>query len=306
MGDLDSELTELDSINLFYSSIEGLADIEPHPSFKRLNYKELFFLKFHVPTLENGVEIMKDVSPDCILWNEDKKLALIIEIKGRTSIDQTDIDQLNKYKDISLEQIQNCLRDAYDNPYIEIKQIFIGIVYYETTIERCMTSKICLERLNLIRNEYFVLKQNPGKTLKVLDPESLTFDPLLKEILEAGILLPRNPPRNILLTKDPCLKGVIWGIVNHIHDKFFKGEYINEINIEPLDLKRNFFSYSSVKLKRLISALEILTELNICTREENNYIFRYDTFDNFQDIFEKIKNIDCEQKNMHKGLDRFT
>lgn len=296
MGDLNSEITELDSINLFYASIEGMADITTHASLRSLNYKEYFYLKFQVSFLENDEEKLKDVTPDCLLWNNQNQIALIFEIKGGNSIEEKDVEQLTKYKEISIEQVQTRLRNLNENPIIELKQIIVGIVYYDSTIRSCERSIKCSERLNSMKRDFLVLKQTQGDCLTVLNPELIIFDSSLRDLLVNGILLPRNPPRNIYLTKEPCLKGTIWAIVNYIHNNFFNGETENnEITVEPFDLRKKLFSYSNVTPKRLKQSLDYLTEFRLCYKNENNYNFQFNDFDNVENIFEKIRNIDCNR-----------
>jgi len=293
MGDLNSQITELDSINLFSTSIEGMADITLHSSFKMLNYNSYYFLRFKIPIIENNIEKQKIISPDVLLWNNEKELALIIEVKGGNSIDEENVNQLEKYEQISVRQIQTRLRNIKDNPTITVKRKYIGIVYNESTIESCRQSKACIERLENLIGKYMVFTQSLGGLLRILNQNSLDFDTQLKKILIDGINLPMNPPRTIYLTDTPCLKGVIWGIVNYIHDSFFSGEEIDEIVIDPFELKRRDFSYSRVKASRLRLALEYLTEFRLCIRDENNYIFEFNNFDNPLNIFERISEIDC-------------
>jgi hypothetical protein len=280
-----------------------LADIISHSSFKKLNYNPYYYLGFKIPIIENNVERLKDISPDVLLWNNKANIVLIIEVKGGNSIKEEDINQLAKYERISIRQVQTRLRNITDNPNIIIEKIFVGIVYNESTIESCRESEPCIERLEGLKTKYMVFTQSSGSKLKILNPHSLNFDINLKNELEEGFDLPMNPPRTIYLTDTPCLKGTIWGIVNYVHDCFFSGEEIDEIAIEPFDLKERDFSYSRVKPSRLKIALEYLKEFKLCIRNEFKYIFYYITFSNPQNIFEQILNINCElplpiQKNL--------
>jgi len=295
MGDLNSEINELDSINLFCASIEGMADIVSHSSFKKLNYNPYYYLGFKIPIIENNVERLKNISPDVLLWNNEINVVLIIEVKGGNSIEEENINQLEKYEKISVRQVQTILRNITDNLNINLDKIFVGIVYNESTIESCKKSETCFERLEELKTKYMVFTQSFDGKLKILNPNSLNFDINLKNQLEEGFNLPMNPPRTIYLTDTPCLKGAIWGIVNHVHDGFFSGEEIDEIAIEPFDLKERDFSYSSVKPSRLKIALEYITKFKLCIPDENKYIFKYNTFSNPQTIFEQILNIDCKQ-----------
>lgn len=297
MGDLTSEIIELDWLNLFYSAIQGKPDtIENVLCFRNLNYKPFFFNKFDIIIEKDGIEKPKEVTPDFILWNEKKELVIIVEVKGENSVERKNLDQLNKYKKISIQEVQNRLRNATDNSLITIKNIYTGIVYRKKTILNCKLSEDCKTLLSEIKENNLVFTQNHGERLEILNNQLITFDDSLRKTLKNGLDLPLNPLTIFYLTKNPCKKGIIWAIVNHIHNSFYNTEKIEEIRITPISLRRDVFFYSDVKLNQIIEALENLFHLRICIRTDREYIFEFNNIRDFDKIKEKINNIDCKQQ----------
>ncbi len=290
MGDLASEIGELKSINYFLSAIKGLPDANLQPCFNSINYKVSAFPSFKIILNENGVEVEKPITPDFLLWNLNNKIALIFEIKGGSSVEEQDIDQIQKYLNIPIDQIQDRVRNILEDPSIELENCYVGIVYYEETINSCLQSNNCINRINSIRNHFLILKQSPGDKLKIINPEFITFDNELLTILTDGIQIPLNPRRFIYMTENPSIEGTMWAIINYIHDEFFNSDEIGEIQVDPIQL-RDVFIYSIVKLRRIKKALDYLTEINCCTRQTDMYYFNYDNFDNPEVLKEKIKQI---------------
>lgn len=304
MGDLNSEITELEWLNLFHSAIQGKPDIQDNIScFRNLKYKPFFFNKFNLAIEEDDTEKLKEVTPDIILWNKELELVIIIEVKGENSVERRNLVQLNKYKEISIQEVQTRLRDATDNPLIIIKNIYTGIVYRKETVSNCYLSDDCRNLLEEIMDNNLVFTQNHGEKLEILNNNLVSFDDLLRNALNNGFDLPLNPLIIFYLTKNPCEKGVIWGIVNHIHNNFYNNEKIDEIRINSILLRRDVFFYSDVKLNKIIEALENLFRLGICTRVDREYIFEFDKIQDFDKIKEIINRIDCkQQKPIQKDL----
>lgn len=297
MGDLNSEITELDWLNLFCSAILGKPNVQDNIScFRNLNYKPFFFNKFNITIEEEDTEKLKEVTPDIILWNKELELVIIIEVKGENSVKRKNLLQLNKYKEISIQEVQTRLRNATDNPLITVKNIYTGIVYRKETISKCYLSDDCRNLLEEIMKNHLAFTQNHGEKLEILNNNIISFDDLLRNALNNGFDLPLNPLIVFYLTKNPCKKGIIWGIVNHIHDKFYNNEIIDEIRINPILLRRDVFFYSDVKLNKILEALENLSHLRICNRVDREYIFEFDKMQDFDKIKEIIDRIDCKQQ----------
>ena len=75
MGDLNSEIIELEWINLFYSSIQGKPNVnEDIECFKKYNYSPFLYYRFNIIVEEDGLEKPKEITPDFILWNKDKEI----------------------------------------------------------------------------------------------------------------------------------------------------------------------------------------------------------------------------------------
>ncbi|TXT64262.1 MAG: hypothetical protein BAJALOKI1v1_590022 [Promethearchaeota archaeon] len=297
MGDLNSEVIELEWINLFYAAIQGKPSVNDEiDCFRKYNYTPFPFNKFNITVEEEGLEIQKEVTPDFILWNREIEAVLIIEIKGENSVERSHLEQLNKYKEISIDEIQTRLRNATDDRTIIIKASYTGIVYRKETIESCEKSENCIELLDIMKKDHLVFTQNHAERLILLNPNLIDFDEALKNGLSDGFPLPLNPMTLFYLTKSPCKKGVIWAIINYIYDRFYSGEPIDEIRITPLNLRRDVFFYSDAKLNKIIEALENLFRMNICSRIEREYIFNYNNLQDLDTILERIENIDCEQQ----------
>jgi len=129
--------------------------------------------------------------------------------------------------------------------------------------------------------------------LNIWNPEIITFDNELLTILTEGIQIPLNPRRSIYITEKPSIEGAMWAIVNYIHDEFFNRDEVYEVRVDPFQL-RDLFRYSTVKPKRIKKALDYLTELKYCVRQNNTYCFNYEDFDNPEVIKEKIMQVDTE------------
>ncbi len=294
MGDLSSEINELKSLNLFLHAIKGLPDIDKHPCFNSINYQDSIFPIFKIIVSEDDVEKEKEITPDVLLWKINNKTALILEIKGGNSVEEGDIDQIKKYLMIPIDQIQERIRNILEVPSIEVEHFYVGIVYYEKTIQSCITSPNCINKLDSIKKNFFILKQSPGESLNIWNPDFISFDNDLLSLLNNGIQIPSSPRRFIYITENPSVEGTMWAIVNYIHDKFFERTEINEIQIDPIQLKDEF-KYSSVKLKRLGTALNYLVQIGCCTKEQNIYIFNFERFGNPELIKKRIMQIDTKK-----------
>ncbi len=291
MGDLDSEIKELKSLNLFFHAITGLPDIEIYPCFNSINYQSSLFPSFKITVSEDGTEKDKEITPDFLLWNIRKKTALILEIKGGNSIEEGDIEQIRKYLMIPIDQVEERVRNILEDPSIELESFYVGIVYYEKTIRNCLRSPNCINRLDSIKDDLLILKQSPGNVLNIRNPEFITFDDDLSSLLNNGIQIPKNPRRNIYITETPSIEGTMWAIINYVDDKFYEGDEINEIKIDPFQL-RDIFIYSSVKLNRLSKALNYLSEIGCCIKEQNSYIFNLESHENLDALKSRIIQID--------------
>ena len=303
MGELKHQKIELYWINLFYSAIKGKAGLDREPvCFRTLNYKELVFVSFPNPQ-ENKKQKMNDITPDFLLWNKEKQVVLIIEVKGENSVELKHISQLNKYNQISIKQIQELLRNVYDDPTILIQEVFTGIVYREETINNCETSNECISRLSTISKNYIIFTQSQEGKFKAYNIKSIDFDNDLRESLEIGFDLPLNPPREIYLTDNPCMKGILWGIVNQIHDSFYEGDDLEEITTNTFDLREKL-KYSQVKPSDIEIALAELSRLDICTQSNRNYTFQFESIKNLTEIQNKIQKLNCniKRKPIQKAL----
>jgi len=305
MGDLNSEIIELKSLNLFIHAIKGLTDIDDQPCFNSINYQDSLFPVFHISIIENNIEKEKKVTPDVLLWNINKKIVIILEIKGGNSVEETDINQIRKYLEIPIDQIQERIRNILEDPTFELERFYVGIVHYERTILSCLKSQNCIKRLNSLKDNFLILKQSPGESLKIWNPDFITFDHDLLNLLNNGIEIPLNPRNTIYLSENPSVEGTMWAIINYIHDKFYEGYEINEIQIDPIQL-RNEFRYSLVSLNRIKNALNYLIQIGYCIEDRNNFIFKFENFDNPEVIKKKIMQIDTKKPALiTKKLNKF-
>lgn len=304
MGDLNSEFIELKSLNLFIHAIKGLTDIDDHPCFNSINYQDSLFPVFYISVIKNNIEKEKKVTPDVLLWNK-KKIVLILEIKGGNSVEERDINQIRKYLRIPIDQIQERIRNILEDPTFELERFYVGIVYYESTIQSCMNSPNCINRLNSIKDNFLILKQSPGESLNIWNPDFITFDHELLNLLKNGIEIPLNPRNTIYLSDNPSVEGTMWAIINYIHDKFYEGNEIDEIQIDPIEL-RNEFRSSLVALNRIINALNYLIQIGYCIEDRNSFIFKFEDLDNPEVIKKIIMQIDTKKPALiTKKLDKF-
>lgn len=299
MGDFEHEETELEWINLFYSSITG------YPTFKHINtcfgglgYRAFIFPKFKIHYLVNNNNQKKfEITPDFLLWNEKKECVLIVEIKGGNSIDEKDVKQINNYKQISNEQIEIYINNVMDIKNVKVRFTSTCIVYKKKTIEKCLNSTSCNERLDILSKNNVVLMQNHNDWLKLFIPSGLDFDKNLKDALIDGIKLPLNPKTEFYMTDNPCIKGIIWGISNYIFDNFFEGEQIDEISVSPRIFRDKIFNYSMAKLHDFKIALEFLAKYFFCQRGSNyQFIFNKTYLKKYKQLKEILINYDCSYK----------
>lgn len=303
MGDLESEITELDWLNLFCSSIEGKPDIQKHLCLLDLGYIPQFFSEFKFNE-HSGGEIR--ASPDVILWKENNNIVLIIEVKGENSVEEEHLNnQLDKYKKIPLYDIQELLRNAFENSEISITQVYVGIIYRKETIEDCYLSDDCQNRLNRIMQDFLLLTQSHGEELRIHNANIIDFDADLRDLLIEGINLPEYPPRTFYLGSEPSLEGVIWGIINFVHDKFYEGNDIIQQEIHPIELRDNVFSYSHINLTRMLRAFQFLEDLKLCKNQDKKYIFNFEEFPNPEEIKPEIKDINEEQIYFQSDLSKW-
>ncbi len=290
MGDLIADRRELDSINLFYLALVGWPNSNNIPlSFMRAGYDFRFFISFS----EHGHSPEIGVSPDILLWNQIKGIVILLEIKGGGSIDEKHLEQINAMSSIPLPRIQQRLQNIFNNNVI-IRNLHTGIVYMEDTYQRCLNGNECRDRIKKMQTNHLFFTQQPEGYLKLVNHDLLLFDPILGNIINNGIKFPLIPPRTFYMTKKPCQKGVILGITNYISDQFFKGEKIEEYVVNPVDINNTTFRFSNIPIKMILIALEILKNKGICSKDDNNYIFRYEHIRNMEYIRNWINNIDCK------------
>lgn len=299
MGDFEHEETELEWINLFYSSITGYPTFKKNSScFREFGYRAFIFPKFKIPYLENNNNQKEiEITPDFLLRNEKKESALFVEVKGGNSIEENDIKQINNYKQISNEQIEIYINNATDQKNVKIRFAITCIVYKNKTIEKCLNSTSCKKRLDILSKNNVVLMQNHNEWLKLFNSYGLDFDKNLTDALIEGFKLPLNPKTEFYMTDKPCIKGIIWGISNYIFDNFFEGEQINEISVSPSTFRNKIFDYSMAKLNDFKIALEFLLKYNFCKRESNyQFIFDQTFLKKYNQLREIIINYDCSYK----------
>ncbi len=291
MGDLIADRSELDSINLFYSALVGRpSSNDDSLSFKGAGYDFRFFISFS----EHGNSPELGESPDIFLWNRNEGIALLLEMKGGSSIDEEHLEQINATSNIPLQRIQQRLQNIL-NDNVTIRHLHTGIVYMEDTYQRCLNGTECRERIKRMQDNHLFFTQQPKGLLNLMNQGLLLFDPILRGIINDGIRFPPVPPRTFYMTKKPCQKGVIWGLTHYIHDQFFSDEKIEEYIVNPVDINNTTIRYSNIPIRRVIIALEILKNKGICLKDENNnYVFRYEHIRNIEYIRNWIENIDCQ------------
>jgi len=257
--------------------------------------------------MENQENPQKLISPDFLLWNLEKELALIVEIKGGNSIEEGDITQTNKYKQISNEKIETYIKNVTEQKDVRIRDTNTCIVYKTNTIERCKRSASCIERLEKLCEKNLVLIQNHGDSLKSFNPEVFDFDKKLIVALTEGFELPLNPKTEFYMTDNACIKGLIWGISNYIFDNFFEGEPVREGSISPNNLKNDIFRYSTASLNDFSVALEFLLKYKFCKRGiRYQYIFQKSFLKQFTQLREILTNYDCNSKiKLQNTLEKF-
>jgi len=292
MGDLDSETTELFWLNIFYVAAIGTPSSDE--CLRNLDYEIIAFPKFKI---FRGTEDETLITPDFLLWNKENKIALLIEVKGENSVNEENLDQLKKYREISIQQIQTRIRNIKEDLTIIINDFYYGIAYRKETIDSCINSQECIERLNVIKENNLVIILNPGEKMKSLNIDYIDFDQRLRDVLDYGISLPQSPPSIIKMTENPCLKGVLWGIINYVHDRFFDGTETHKLELNPIILRNNF-NYTRVKTRKLEQALTILFDLNLCRIKAPNHQFKFEDFENFEKVIREIDKLECSDPKM--------
>ena len=291
MGEYDHELVELASVNLFNEVINGCPNLPNQICFRGCGYKHVFFPKINVKR-----------NPDVLLYNDVKKIAIQVELKGCNSVDDDHYKQLASYDDTGVELIEDFIKERLDLPYAEIRDSITCIVYPKATLEKCYQSETCKEIISKMRELSLVCCQEAGETFNALNPEFVQDDDLLE--IFSGITISMSPFQEYLLVENPCMKGVIFGIKEYIKLEFIRPPSLREqlsIKLTPNDLKDIFF-YSRAKIHKFRRALDILKEWGYCNLQgEFDYTFTQDDADEIMrredEIKEKIEALNCEIDN---------
>jgi len=313
VGDWKSAEIDKRCMNAFIASIIGNADFGSRgPSFHKAGYKYANYPKFNIrDETEESDEVAK---PDVLLYNVSKKCALLIEVKGEDSIG-TDrhLRQLKRNKSVGEADVEKLVK-AIDCE-VTIDNLITGIVYREETVQKCYQSQTCFQKLNQMQQDYLVCTQRRGGYLKALNPQAIVIDDELRGFLTNGIPIPKKPKIRMYVTENPCVKGIMYGILDYIQDEFFSEGKIQptgenrEIFLTTVFLKDEVFKEPHVNSDNIATALRELKTLGFCTYtgKKPRFGFQWKRFnrlmssDRRQETINKINSLDCS--NPSKTLD---
>ena len=229
--DLDSDLTEIFSLNLFAQAHRSITPGVGGRCFEALGYQLVYF-----PHFGNHNDV------DFLLYNPTLKVAFLVELKGGGSVEEEHLLQINRYKRHSPMEIEGLLKNL-EFEETEVKEIYTGIVYLSETINSCFQSESCKALLRSMMQGHIVMQQKRGDSLKAMNSAQVTWDNALKSSLKEGIALPEKPNRMVFFNDRPNYKVVVVGLLDYLGNNFDKYGSDDLLKAGSSRLRRDLIMY---------------------------------------------------------------
>lgn len=283
-NNVSRQYKEIRSYNLFYSIMTGRAT----PCIKEEGWVIVrYFARF--PDRYSGVT----VEPDFILYNG--RVCWFVELKSGNNINDRDIRQMSEYNDLTIDGVEEELRDSdiqEETPYDgTVDGIETSIIYQdinEDWIYQCRNVwENCRDSLERLEAETALLTQQHGGKLEKLGGEFETNT--VEQLLTDGINLPENPKEEIVLTEQMEKETLAIAICDIWGEQAYDYEDPVEVNVNQI---RDFFSPRfNIQPQRVNRVLYYLHVINACTHVDGlNYEFSEGNIKNIIGIKNLVRN----------------
>lgn len=281
--EVDRQLREKQTYNLFYSSITGRASpcLADHGWRVPIKFGEID---------DTYADVV--ARPDFVLYDGD--ICLLVEVKSGDNIRDRDIDQMRRCNQLTIDGVEEELEDAdvqdktpYDGDVQRIDRCIVYQDIHEEWIEQCRTEwENCQEKLEEMEDEAAILTQDFGGELRRLAGEFNSGR--LQHRFDEGIELPENPKEEFVLTEQMEQEILAIAICGIWGEQAVGYEDPVRVNVNQI---RDYFAPTfNVPPDRVNRVLYYLTEIGACDYVEDlTYEFTRDHLSEVLNIIQSVR-----------------
>lgn len=284
LPEVERQMREVRCYNLFYSIMTARASpcLADQGWFLPLFFGEL-----------NDSYTNTTVEPDFVLYDGD--ICLLVELKSGNNIDDRHIDQMERCNDLSIDGIEEELRDANvmeKTPYDgSVRTIDSCIVYQdidEEWVSNCRNEwEDCQEMLEKLEQETAVLTQDHGGELRRLAGEFESNR--LQRLFDDGIELPVSPKEEIILTEQMEKEVLAIAICDIWGEQVV--DYEDPVQTNVNEVRDYFAPRFNIPTRRVNRTLYFLHKIDACDHVEDlTYEFSRDHIGEILQIKTTVRN----------------